>query len=203
MADDVIQSKLVLDLSALTAQIQQVEQRQQVADTRTEAVVRRVQVAEREVRNVDALANRLQAKITSLGKTLFRQGLGAAVIGGLDALDLGDDPFMNYGKNILVSGVAGAVFSGGNLGVAGIAALGTAVVGLKGLVNDLQQRQRDMEKRLLDRMTALSEERIAIMREQQQFRDDVNATITSARAKEAENFGELMHQAAALEDTEN
>ncbi len=78
MSAEDIQSKLVLDLSGLGAQVQQIEQRQQQADARTDAVVRRVAVAEREVRNVDQLATRLEQKVKSLGKTLFKQGLGGA-----------------------------------------------------------------------------------------------------------------------------
>ena len=199
MAGEDIQSKLVLDLSSLGAQIQQVEQRQQQADARTESVVRRVASAEQQVRNVDQLATRLEQKMKSLGRTLFKQGLGAGVVAGLDSLDIGDNPFANFGKNVFVSFAAGTIFSGGNVGIGAISGLTTAVIGLKGLVNDIQQRQQDVEKRIMDEMTKRSEERIRDLREAAAFRDQLRAQNMEIAAQAREDLEELFHQAATLE----
>lgn len=195
-----ISEQLRVDLAQITSQLQQLQGQARENDARTASAQRRIQEVTRTVSSMDKVVDRLLAKVKSQAKSLLKgaaaQGFGSV----LDSLDLGDDPFANYTKNILSSTVAGAAFGG--LPGAGLAAATAAIGGLKGMIDDTNRRleQLAQDKRNRDADFEESISRIAL--EARKDLEELRFQIRQEAEESRKNTDELIYQSGRYAEYE-
>lgn len=150
-----LNASLNLDLSHLTFQLKQLESRVSESDQRIEAVHQRAARMRRQVDETNALTQRLEARVTSIGRSLARQGVAFATSRVIErAADGAHVPGATF-----LGGVAADTFQGAAVGGLPGAAIAAVVSTATRLIGEFTQLRKDLEAEKQARRDAMADAR--------------------------------------------
>lgn len=179
-----IKGTVSLDLSSLRASLDAVDFAQKQADARTEAVVRRVRVAETQVTALQRFGDKVTARLKGISKGLIRGGLAAGLQSTLSELEsgLGDDPYVQAGARIFASTAVAGAFGG--VAPATITFIISSIQELSRANAESKRQLADLEKKLRDGLAKAAEETFGVQDAIRDARED----LKEERKKEAEKL---------------
>jgi hypothetical protein len=194
----VISERLNVDLSQIMAQLDQLKNSQREVDSRTAAVQRRVSETNTSVKSLERVTDQLFSKIKAQAKSLTKGGISQGLSSALDSMDLGDDPFTNWVKNITSSSLAGLGFGG--LAGGGLAGLTSMIGGIKPMINEQDRRLAALEREQKDLLRSFEEDRerqrLRFMEEMRELKQN----IVLERQALDEKYAEILYQTSQYVD---
>jgi chromosome segregation ATPase len=188
----VISERLNVDLSQIMAQLDQLKSSQREVDSRTAAVQRRVSETNTSVKSLERVTDQLFSKIKAQAKSLTKGGISQGLSSALDSMDLGDDPFTNWVKNITSSSLAGLSFGGLSGGL--LAGTTSMLAGIKPMISEQERRLAALEREQKDLIRKFDEENERLRFDFMERMQDLKASIALDRVALEEKYEEVAYQ---------